>query len=108
MYVCTGGFVNTQTTSAECTAALECPALTDPPDDVPPITDAVDPNVPPGMSCRPRNVWRPDLGEYTTYNVCSPSESIASSDDDGDDDHKPAWTGWNKHGDRYRGHRNDN
>ncbi len=95
MYVCTGGFVNSQTTTTECSAQLHCPAVTDPPPDVvPPITHANNPDVPPGLECRPRNVWRPDLGRYKEYRVCSPRHLVASNDSDQD-----------RHGRKHRKHK---
>ena len=95
MYVCTGGFVNSQTTTTECSAQLQCPAVTDPPPDVvPPITHANNPDVPPGLECRPRNVWRPDLGRYKEYRVCSPRHLVASNDGDQD-----------RHGRKHRKHK---
>lgn len=86
MNVCTG-FVSSQSLTPECTAALECPAVTDPAPVEPPITHADDPDVPPGMACRTRNVWRPDLHKYKEYKVCSPQSLVASNDHD--DDWKP-------------------
>ncbi len=78
MSVCTG-FIDSQRTTLECAAVLDCPALTDTGLTEPEITTADNPNVPPGVACRPRHLWRPDLGEYTVHNICRPVDLVASS-----------------------------
>ena len=81
MNVCTG-FVDSQSTTLDCSGSLECPPVTDAtPVDPHPITQADNPDVPSGMSCQGRNVWRPDLGEYKSYTVCSPLDWVGSNGD---------------------------
>ena len=76
--VCTEGFAGqTQETTQSCTDALatECPV----PDPIattePTAADSVNAAaVANGLDCKPRQVYRPDLGRHKVYTVCMPEK----------------------------------
>lgn len=81
-WVCTtGGFGSTAEPAPDSCAVMECPVTTPPADttdpgtggDTPPVADGGTVEPPePGLVCKRRSVYRPDLGKYKTYKVCHP------------------------------------
>ena len=76
-YVCTIPGFGSSGATPDC-SSLQCdappPADPEPPADEPPVADGGDAVTPPepGLVCKRRSIYRPDLGKYKSYKVCHP------------------------------------